>query len=121
LLKIPTFLIREVPVRIWDDGIKFALPGFLVVLGAAAAAPFILPTLAKIARPVTKAAIRLYLDLANDVQEVVAHHQPARRQPPGLVHHLLSGGTEELVTQGLEVEAEETVAESVVALVAEIL
>ena len=106
---------------IWDGGIKSAFPGFLVVLGAAAAAAVILPALARIARPVTKAGIRLYFDLADDIQEVVAHHQPQRRQSPGLVHHLLSGGTEELVTQGLEVEAEDTVAETVVAMVAEIL
>ncbi len=108
-------------MEIWDNGIKAALPGILVVLGTAAAAAVILPALARIARPGTKAAIRLYFDLADDVQEVVANHQPARRKPPGFVHHLLSGGTEELVTQGLEVEAEDTVAETVVAVVAEIL
>ena len=106
---------------IWDDWIKSAVPGWLMVLVAAAAAPIVLPALAGIARPLAKAAIRLYLEVADDVREVVAHHQPARRPPPGLVHHLLSGGTEELVTQGLEVEAEDTVAETVVELVAEIL
>ena len=106
---------------IWDDGIKFTFPGFLLVLAAAAAAPIVLPALAGIARPLTKAAIRLYFDLANDVREVMAHHHPSRHKPPGLVHHLLSGGTEELVTQGLEVEVEDTVAETVVAVVAEIL
>ena len=106
---------------IWDDWIKSAGPGLLVALGAAAAAAVILPALARIVRPATKAAIRLYFDLADDVQGVVAQHQPARRLPPGLVHHLLSGGTEELVTQGLAVEAEDTVTETVVAVVAEIL
>lgn len=106
---------------IGDGWIKSALPGFLVVLGTAAAAPVILPALARIARPPTKAALRLYFDLADDVQEVVAHHQPRRRQPPGLVRHLLGGGTEEVVTQELEVEAEETLAETVLEGIAEIL
>ena len=72
-------------------------------------------------RPLAKAALRLYFEMADDVREVVAHHQPQRRKSPGLVQHLLSGGTGELVTQGLEVEAEDTVAETVVAMVAEIL
>ncbi len=108
-------------MEIWQGGIKSAIPGFLVVLGAAAAAPIVLPALARIVRPVTKAAIRLYLDLADDFQEVVAHHQPLRLKPPGLVHHLLSGRTEELVTHELEVEAEETLAETVLEGIVEIL
>ncbi len=106
---------------IWDGWIKSAVPGFLVVLGAAAAAPIVLPALAGIARPLAKAALRLYFEMADDVREVVADHQPQRRKSPGLVQHLLSGKTEELVTQGLAGEAEDTVAETVVAMVAEIL
>ncbi len=106
---------------IWDDGIKSAVPGFLVVVGAAAAAIVILPALARIARPVAKAALRLYFDLADDVQEVVAHHQVRRGNHPGLFHHLLSEGCEELVGEELEVEAEETMAETVLEGIAEIL
>ena len=106
---------------IWDDGIKSAVPGFLVVMVAAVAASVILPPLARIARPVTKAAIRLYFDLADDVQEVVAHHQVRRGNYPGLFHNLLSGGTEELVAEELEVEGEETMAETVLEGIAEIL
>ena len=108
-------------MSIWDGWIKSAVPGFLVVLGAAAAAPIVLPALAGIARPLAKTAIRFYFEVADDVREVVAQHQPQRHRSPGLVQHLLSGGTGELVTQGLEVEAEDTVAETVVAVVAEIL
>ena len=104
-----------------DDGLKSGGASLLVVLGAAVAAPFVLPALALIARPLAKAAIRFYFEVADDIREVVAHHQPPRRQPPGLVLHLLGGGAEELVTQGLEVEAEETVVETVVTVVAEIL
>ncbi len=104
-----------------DGWIKSAVPGFLTVLGAAAAAPIVLPALAGIARPLAKAAIRFYFEVADDVREVVAQHQPQRHRSPGLIQHLLSGGTGELVTQGLEVEAEDTVAETVVELVAEIL
>ena len=106
---------------IWDDGIKSAVPGFLVVMVAAAAAFVILPPLARIARPVTKAAIRLYFDLADDVQEVVVHHQVRRGNHPGLFHNLLSGGTEELVAEELEVEGEETMAETILEGIAEIL
>ncbi len=106
---------------IWDDGIKLAFPGFLLVLGAAAAAPVILPALARITRPVTKAAIRLYLDLADDVQEVMAHHQARRGNHPGLFHDLFCEGCEELVAEGLEVEGEETMAETVLEGIVEIL
>lgn len=105
---------------LWDEGIKLAVPGFLVALGAALAAPIVLPALARIARPVAKEAIRLYFDLADDVQEVVAHHH-RRGNPAGLFHHLLSAGSEELVAQELELEAGGPVAENVVAVVAEIL
>lgn len=104
-----------------DDGLKSGGASLLVVLGAAAAAPIVLPALALIARPLAKAVIRFYFAVADDIREVVTHHQPRRRKSPGLAHHLLSGGTEELVSQGLEVEAEETVAETVVTMVAEIL
>ncbi len=106
---------------LWDEGIKSALSGFLGVLGTVAAAPIVLPALAGIARPLAKAAIRLSLEVADDIREVVAHHQPRRRQAPGLVHHLLSGGTEELVTAGLESEAEKSVVETAVAVVAAVL
>ena len=106
---------------IGDDGIKSAVPGFPVVMGAAAAAIVILPALARIARPVAKAAIRLYFDLADDVQEVVAHHQVRRGNHPGLFHNLLSAGSEELLAEELEVAAEETMAETVLEGIAEIL
>jgi hypothetical protein len=114
-------LLKEVPVGIWDDGIKSAVPGFLVVMGVAVAAIVILPALAIIARPVTKAAIRLYFDLADDVQEVVAHHRVRRGKHSGLFHNLLCEGCEELVAEGLEVEAEETMAGTVLEGIAEIL
>ena len=55
-----------------DDGLKSAGASLLVVLGAAAAAPIVLPALAGIARPLAKAAIRLYFEVADDVREVVA-------------------------------------------------
>ncbi len=106
---------------IWDEGITSAVPGLLTVLGAAAAAAIVLPALAGISRPLAKAAIRLYFEVADDVREVVAHHQPQRRKSPNVALHLLGGGAEELVMQGLEAEAEDTVAETVVTMVAEIL
>ena len=105
---------------IGDDGIKSAVPGFLVVMVAAAAASVILPPLARIARPVTKASIRLYFDLADDVQEVVAPHQVRRGNHSGLFHNLLSGRSEELLAEELEVETEETRAETVLEGIAEI-
>jgi hypothetical protein len=104
-----------------DNGFKAAGAGLLVVVGAAAAAPIVLPAVAGIFRPLAKAVIHLAFEVADDIREVAAHHRPQRHKSPSLVHHLLSGGTEELVTQGLEVEAEESVAESVAAVVAEIL
>jgi hypothetical protein len=93
----------------------------LLVLGAAVAAPLVLPVLARIARPAAKAAIHLYLDLAADLREVVAQHQPRRSKPPALIPHLLSGGTEELVTAGLEAGEEESLVETVATVVVEIL
>jgi hypothetical protein len=106
---------------LWDDGLKSVASNLIVVFGVAVAAPIVLPVLAKIVRPAAKAAIRLYLDVAADIREVVAHHQPGRGNPPGLIPHLLSGGTEELVTTGLEAEAEGSLAETVAEVVAEIL
>ncbi|MFZ5450809.1 MAG: hypothetical protein ACOZF2_02880 [Thermodesulfobacteriota bacterium] len=108
-------------MELWDGGLKSTASTLLVVLGAAVAAPIVLPLLAQITRPVAKAAIHLYLDLAADIQEVVAHHQPRRSKRAGLIPHLLTGGTEELVTAGLEAEAEGSLAETVAAVVVEIL
>jgi hypothetical protein len=104
-----------------DNGLKSGGASLLAVFGAVALFPIILPALAGIARPLAKAAISFYLEVADDIREVVAHHQPQRRKSPDLVHHLLSGGTEELLTQGLEVGAEETVTETLLTVVAEIL
>jgi hypothetical protein len=104
-----------------DGGLKSAASSLLVVLGVAVAAPIVLPALAQIFRPLAKAAIHLYLDVAADIGEVVAHHRPRRGQGAGLMPHLLSGGTEELVTSGLEAEAEGELAETVAEVVAEIL
>jgi hypothetical protein len=112
---------KEVHVGLLDNGLTSAGAGLLVILGTMAAAPIVLPALAGIARPLAKAAIRFSFEVADDIRDVVAHHQPRRHQTPGLVHHLLCGGTEELVTQGLEVGAEDSVAETVAAVVAEIL
>jgi hypothetical protein len=108
-------------MRLWDEGIKFAVPGSIVALGAVLAAPILLSTLIKIARPVAKEAIRLYLDLVDDVQEVVAQHRGQLEKPPRFSHHLLSGVSEGLVTNELEVEAEETLAETVLEGIVEIL
>lgn len=106
---------------LFDSGLKSMGAGLLVVLGTAVAAPIILPALAGVARPLAKAAIRFYFDLADDIREVVADHHPQRRKSPHLVRELLSGGTEELVTEGLGVGAEESVVETVVTVMAEIL
>jgi hypothetical protein len=107
---------------LWDEGIKFAVPGFLVALGAALAAPIVLPALARVARPVAKEAIRLYLDVAEDIrEEVAAHHQPGRAKPAGMIPQLLSERTEALVTAGLETEAEESLAETIAEIAGEIL
>jgi hypothetical protein len=92
-----------------------------MLAAAALAAPIVLPVLAKIARPAAKSLIHLYLDLAADIQEVLDNHKPRRGHPPGLIPHLLSGGTEELVSAGLEAEAEGSLAETVAAVVVEIL
>lgn len=108
-------------MRLWDEAIKFAVPASMVALGAALATPILLSALVKIARPVAKEAIRLYLDLADDVQEVVAQHRGRLEKPPRLSHHLLSGVSEELVTNELEVEAEETLADTVLEGIVEIL
>ena len=106
---------------LWDEEIKIAVPGFLLSLGAALVAPIVLPLLASITRPLAKEAIRLYFDLAEDIQEVVAHHQVRRRKPLGLLGQVLSAGSEELVNEGLEAVAEETLTETVVEGIAEIL
>jgi hypothetical protein len=106
---------------LWDGGIKFAPPGFLVALGAALAAPIILPALARIAPPVAKEAIRLYFHLADDIQEVVAHHQDQRRTSAGLFNYLFRAGGEELITEELEVGTEETLTQTVLEGIAEIL
>jgi hypothetical protein len=106
---------------LWDDGLKYAGPSLLAVVGTALALPIVLPALAGLARPLTKAAIRLYLEVADDIREVVAHHQPRRGRSPVQLHDLLSGGADEIVTEGLEVEAEESLAETVAEVVVEIL
>lgn len=104
-----------------DDGIKFVASGFLVALGAALAAPIVLPALARMARPVAKEAICLYLDLADDIQKVVAHHRVQRRTPTGLLTDLFRAGGEELVTEESEAGAEETLTQTVLEGIAEIL
>jgi hypothetical protein len=106
---------------LWDEGIKFAVPGFLVALGAALAAPIVLPALARIARPLTKEAIRLYFDLSDDIQKVVAHHQIRRGKPAGLLKDFLRVGCEEMVAQDLEVGVEETLTEAALEGIVEIL
>jgi hypothetical protein len=93
----------------------------LVLAAGALAAPVVLSVMAQIARPSAKAVIHLYLDVAADIQEVLDNHRPRRGKPPGLISHLLSGGTEELVTAGLEAEAEGSLAETVASVVVEIL
>lgn len=108
-------------MALWNGALKSAASSLLVVFGAVLAAPIVLPLLAKITRPVAKAAILLYLDVADDIREVVAHHQPRRGNPPGLLGHLVSHGTENLVAAGLEAEAEGSLAETVAVAVAEIL
>jgi hypothetical protein len=92
-----------------------------MALGAAVAAPLVLPVLARITRPVAKAAIHLYLDVADDIREVLAHHQPRPSKSVALVPHILAEGTGELLTAGLEAEAEGSLAETVAAVIAEIL
>jgi hypothetical protein len=106
---------------LWDEGIQIAVPGFLLALGAALAAPIVLPALASITRPLAKEAIHLYLDLADDIREVVAHHQVRRRKLIGLLRQVFSAGGEELVNEGLEAVAEETMSETVLEGIAEIL
>lgn len=106
---------------LWDEGIKSAVPSFVVALGTVLAAPLVLPVLARIARPVTKAAIHLYLDLTEDLQEVVAQHRPRHSTPPALLPQFLSGGAEELVAAGLEAEEEESLTAAVAEVVVEIL
>jgi hypothetical protein len=106
---------------LWDDGLKSAGPGLLAVLGAALALPIVLPAVAGLTRPLAKAAIRLYLEVADDIREVVAQHQPRRGRPSFSVHDLLGGGADEIVAQGLEGEAEESLVETVAEVVAEIL
>jgi len=108
-------------MRLWDEGMKIAGPGFLIALGGALVAPIALPLLANITRPLAKEAIRLYFDLAEDIQEVVAHHQVRRSKSSGLLRQVLSAGSEELVTEGLEAAEEETLTETVVEGIAEIL
>jgi len=106
---------------LWDEGIKIAVPGFLITLGGALVAPIALPLLANITRPLAKEAIRLYFDLAEDIQEVLAQHQVRRGKSLGLLRQVLSAGSEELMSEGLEAVAEETLTETVVEGIAEIL
>lgn len=104
-------------MELLNGALKSAGSSLLAVLGAAAAAAIMLPLLAKIARPAAKAAIHLYLDVAEDVQEVVAQHRPRRSKPASLIPRLISDQTGELVAAGLEAEAEGSLAEAVVAVV----
>ena len=104
-----------------DNGLKSGGASLLAVLGTMAVFPVILPALAGIARPLAKAVISFSFDVADDIREVAAQHKLQRRKSPGLVHHLLSGGTEELVTQGLEIGTEESATETLLTVVAEIL
>ena len=108
-------------MALWDGGFKSAASGLLGLLGVALAAPLVLPVLAKIARPAAKAAIHLYLDVAADIQEVVAQHRPHKRKPVSLLPHLVTGGTEELVTAGLEAGEEDSLLEVVTEVAVEIL
>lgn len=105
----------------WDEGLKAAGSSLLIVLGTVLAAPIVLPVLAQITRPVAKAAIRLYLEVADDIQEVVAQHQAAGGKTTGLFRNLLCEGSGRLVAEELETEAEESLAETVLEGVVEIL
>jgi hypothetical protein len=108
-------------MKLWDEGIKFVVPGSIVALGTVLAAPILLSVLGKVARPVVKEAMRLYLDLADDVQEVAAQHRVRLEKPPRLSRHLLSGVSEGLVTDELEIETEEILGETIVEGIVEIL
>jgi len=55
-----------------DGGLKAAVPGILVVLGVAVAAPLILPAVAAVSRPVAKSLIRGYLVLTDAIKELAA-------------------------------------------------
>ena len=55
-----------------DDGLKWAVPSILVVLGVALAAPIVLPAVAAVSRPLAKTLIKGYLALADTVKEYAA-------------------------------------------------
>jgi hypothetical protein len=111
----------KLPLRLGDEAIKFVVPGAVAALGATLAAPILLAALVKIARPVVKEAIRLYLDLAHDLQEVVAQHRVRLEKASRFSSHLLSGVSEKLVTDELESETEEILGETLLEGIMEIL
>jgi hypothetical protein len=57
---------------LFDNGLKFSVPGILAGLGVALAAPVVLPAVAAASRPLAKSLIRGYLVLADTVKEVAA-------------------------------------------------
>jgi hypothetical protein len=59
-------------MALMDDGLKGAVPGILVILGVAMAAPIVLPAVAAVSRPLAKSLIKGYLVLADTIKEFAA-------------------------------------------------
>lgn len=62
-------------MALFDDGLKGSTGSILVILGAALAAPIILPAVASVSRPLAKTLIRGYLALADTIKEFAAEAQ----------------------------------------------
>lgn len=63
---------EERPMALWDDAMKGSLPTILIGIGAALAAPIVLPAAAAGLRPLTKTLIKGGLYVADSVKELMA-------------------------------------------------
>jgi hypothetical protein len=63
---------RRSAMAFWDDAMKGSLPTILIGVGAALAAPIVLPAAAAGLRPLTKTLIKGGLYVADSVKELMA-------------------------------------------------
>jgi hypothetical protein len=95
----------------WVTGLVTAGAGVLL-------APVLLPGLGKIARPMAKGFISLYLDVEEAVREGVDEH---RRVLDRVTQEVAAQGLQEAAVAAMDREGEESVAEVVVEYVTEII
>jgi len=108
----------------FDELVKRPITGLLTVAGSVLLAPVLLPAVARITRPITKAVLHLYFDLVHEVHEGMTEYQLYRRRkkkPGALATHALAEGAQELLVEEVETEAEESATGAIIEALGEVL